>query len=346
MSHNNESSHPAYESYDILDLTKLILSILVVCIHTQLFPAVLHPWVRVAVPLFFLMSSFFFFQRINILDKQSRSDYLKKYIKRNLQLYIFYFVLLLPITIFRHGYLNEPPHLLFLIIFRDFVFGSTFFVSWFIMASIEGTIFVFFLSKHLPEIVVIGIGVIGYLFGCMTSVYSSLFENNAAVQSFLEIYHMFFLNPYNNVNCAILWIAIGKLMASFQPPKSSKKEWGALFLFALLLEIEFLLTKPHANLDDCYIMMLPFAVVVFRILLTFRQVKIRNAAIFRKISTMVYAFHGSAMVVLKVILKRVAPNLLIAPILFMLTIIVSSIYVIIILKLENRRKLKFLRFAH
>ena len=40
------------ENYDIFDLVKLILSIMIVAIHTSLFPTILYPWLRLAVPLF------------------------------------------------------------------------------------------------------------------------------------------------------------------------------------------------------------------------------------------------------------------------------------------------------
>lgn len=47
--------------YDVL---KLVLSLFVVAIHSDLFPPLLYPWLRVAVPLFFMMSSYFLFDKL------------------------------------------------------------------------------------------------------------------------------------------------------------------------------------------------------------------------------------------------------------------------------------------
>lgn len=47
-------------NYDVLDLAKFVLAFFVVAIHTSFFPKYLYPWLRVAVPLFFIISSFVF----------------------------------------------------------------------------------------------------------------------------------------------------------------------------------------------------------------------------------------------------------------------------------------------
>ena len=45
-----------------LDVLKLTCAIAVMAIHSGLFCRLLYPWLYVAVPLFYLMSSYFFFQ--------------------------------------------------------------------------------------------------------------------------------------------------------------------------------------------------------------------------------------------------------------------------------------------
>ena len=75
-------------------MLKLILSIFVVVIHTTGLD-IFSPILRFAVPLFFMLSSYFFFSKYDSTDDTyERRDMLFKYIKRNLQLYAFLFIAL------------------------------------------------------------------------------------------------------------------------------------------------------------------------------------------------------------------------------------------------------------
>ena len=68
------------KNYDILDLTKLILSIMIVAIHTSLLPTVLYPWLRLAVPLFFIISSFFLFNKVNNSTQDESGKIVKNFL--------------------------------------------------------------------------------------------------------------------------------------------------------------------------------------------------------------------------------------------------------------------------
>lgn len=56
--------------FDSLDLLKFVLSLMVVLIHVNPFPSTAMPYImpvlRLAVPLFFVISSFFFFRKIDV----------------------------------------------------------------------------------------------------------------------------------------------------------------------------------------------------------------------------------------------------------------------------------------
>ena len=87
------------KNYDILDIVKFILSIMVVAIHTELFPTVLFPWLRIAIPLFFIISSFLLYEKIK-LNKENKKEIIKKYIVRQLKYYLFWFIVLIPATVY------------------------------------------------------------------------------------------------------------------------------------------------------------------------------------------------------------------------------------------------------
>ena len=54
------------DNKDIFDLTKLILVLMVIAIHSNFLPLMLYPWLRLAVPIFLLFLLFCFFLKIKI----------------------------------------------------------------------------------------------------------------------------------------------------------------------------------------------------------------------------------------------------------------------------------------
>ena len=147
------------KTYNSLDLMKIIASILVVAIHAEPLNGlskdiVIDVFARVAVPFFFITSSFFFFKGYH--DKQA----LLRYIRCLALLYMFWFVVTLPITVLNS--FIEPDtsfaHNLLRFI-RGFFLGSTFRGSWFLMALMECISFIWLLSRrlHTPTLLFIGI---------------------------------------------------------------------------------------------------------------------------------------------------------------------------------------------
>ena len=138
--------------YDILDLAKFILSIMIVAIHTALFQTYLFPWLRIAVPLFFMISSFLLFDRVNASSIDQKDQVIKNYFIRQLKLYLFWFIVLLPLTIyFRKDWVIGVDSIFHIItnIFSNTLFSSTFIASWFIVASIWATLIVYNASKKV-----------------------------------------------------------------------------------------------------------------------------------------------------------------------------------------------------
>lgn len=130
--------------FDMVDLSRVVLAFMVVCIHASLFPKYLIPYLRLSVPLFFMITSFFFFRKTaSMQDSSEKTAYLKKFVIRNLKLYFFYFILLLPVTLMKRQWFSEGIIKGLLHFFRSLVFGSTFVASWFIMASVIGVAIIF-----------------------------------------------------------------------------------------------------------------------------------------------------------------------------------------------------------
>lgn len=105
----------ARRNFDSVDAAKFVLSILVVAIHSYPFDGYavfFNPILRTAVPLFFLISSYFFFNHHKYLsDLEERVLHIEKYVSRNLRLYLFWMLVFLMPTIryrqwFSNGILN------------------------------------------------------------------------------------------------------------------------------------------------------------------------------------------------------------------------------------------------
>ena len=114
------------ENGNKFDILKLVLAIFIVGIHSTRAGMILRPVFRLAVPLFFIISSYLFFLKQCTLSSWiERYKGLKKYAKRILLLYLFWFLLLFPFTIYyREWYVDFCPDKL-ITIARSFFFGST-----------------------------------------------------------------------------------------------------------------------------------------------------------------------------------------------------------------------------
>lgn len=87
---------------EILDVAKFVMAIMVVGIHT-LGKYGIYPLFRIAVPLFFMISSYLFFSDP---DKCGNVICLKKFCLRNIKLYTFWFIALMPVFLPMGGVFN------------------------------------------------------------------------------------------------------------------------------------------------------------------------------------------------------------------------------------------------
>ena len=197
------------------DIVKFILSLLVLAIHSTLYPMVLYPWLRIAVPLFFIMSSYFLFSKLREAPKDNQRSILKKFVVRNLQLYLCWFIILLPITVYirRNIWFSNSFFENVLIILKSLFFGSTFVASWFITATVIGSLIIYFLSKTLKnDCIVLLFSVIAFCFVTITSSYKSVIANTFLIVV-IDMYIDFFGGLVCNFPAAIFWIFLGKIFA-------------------------------------------------------------------------------------------------------------------------------------
>lgn len=133
---------------DIFDLIKFCLSVCIIIIHTNVFPDLFYPWTRVAVPLFFIMSSYLVFSKTRELSIDEKWTVTLKSCKRLFKLYLFWFIVLLPITLINRRALFQEPFLkAFLLFIKESLFCGFFPASWYLIASIESLLLLTFISS-------------------------------------------------------------------------------------------------------------------------------------------------------------------------------------------------------
>lgn len=278
------------------DLTKFVLSFFVVAIHTELFGEYIYPIVRIAVPLYFIISSYIFFENLKGKDSKEKNQILKKYIRRNLLLYLFWFIVLLPITIIEKGYfsMGRLGLVKFLI---NLTVGSTFYASWYIMAQVEAILLLYLLSEFLKDRYIALIALIFFITCLLTSNYSFLIVQDISnIESSRPSIGTIF--PPNSFIIGFVFCFIGKILSRYFhifKELNAKKTMVLIILSLIFLFIEeYLLRIYHLPRfsNDTYIFLIPLSIFIF-ILVRNMKLEIRLFKELRNLSSIIYCLHFS-----------------------------------------------------
>ena len=159
------------ENYNAIDLTKFIMAIFVVAIHTNplykfdndIITTLYECTVRCAVPFFFIASGFFVSLKMNKIDaKQDKILVIRKQLVRILKMYIVWSVIYLPLAIY--GFAKNNCSLLDSILSyaKGFLlYGENFnsWMLWYLLSTIYALLFIEFLLRKnisLNTICIIG----------------------------------------------------------------------------------------------------------------------------------------------------------------------------------------------
>ncbi len=331
------------------DILKFIMSALVVATHTGLFAPHLTPVVRLAVPVFFVLSGYFFFSKVNAIDSsKGKRDYLLKSVRHNLQLYGFWFVILSPITFYIRDYFSEDFISGILSMIQDFVLGSTFQASWYITALIIGLTVLFYLSKKCSNTILVIVGVLFYIPALLSSNY--LFITTLS-DTTLEIYKALtevLLLPCRNFFAGIIYLVIGKILAESSDRYCTKKD-GVMSLICFAAVVgEYLALNfgsVHIKDTDCFIMLPLTAYYLCRWTLSLKA-DISCAVLLRKLSTLSYCSHMAVFMIVGKFLSALDIPDFGNIIVFALTLGLTWALGLIILKAEKLKAFGFLKYSH
>lgn len=335
------------KQYYSLDILKIVLTLLVVAIHINPFNSldamdyVRYPLILIAVPMFFCISSFLFFSKYDNSD--NKKQLIIRFVKRNLLLYLCWFVILLPATIYIRGYFSNGFRggLQFVI---DLFIGSTFRSSWFIMALVIGTLIVAFLSKYLKNIGSIILGIMFYIICLFASGYGNLIQNNPL---------MWFINHYpatiyQSFPISIVFISIGKVVADYREKLMNKRTvWLiATIITFIMLVVEFWILEVNQIqiAYAYYVMTIPFCLFLLA-LFTGLDIKLsdRFALCVRKCSTVTYCLHTTLAWLIVALLSKINVSSDF-PMSLLIYIVVVAVCVLVTLVIDKLSKFKYLSF--
>lgn len=334
-------------SNSVFDIAKFIMSLMVVAIHAQLYPELLYPWLRVAVPMFFMLSSYFLFGKLSrMTDQKKKDEAVRQYAMRNLTLYLFYAVLFFPIYVREQQWFSQGIGKGMVLMLRELIFGSTFPASWFVMACVIGTLLVYYGGKCVSDPVLALISLAVYAVVSIRSAYTFAIEDIPAIMGFYTGVENVIVYIMLSFPVALFWIVCGKLFAE---NKINLKLWSAVVGtvisgIALYLEADYVDHQIEGYFPDCYLLMVPFAVMVFAVIRQITIPELRWGIYLRKISVIIFTTHIYTLRVTGAVLRKVGlPSVLLQ---YALTVCICVCIGLVILWLEKKHGFGWLKYSH
>ena len=191
------------------------------------------------------------------------------------------------------------------------------------------------------------VGVFLYLFCVSTSGYGKLFYSDASFKKMA----LYFAKPYTSVLVGVPYFIIGRILAKHQK-KANKSKFKQIFMLIALALCAGVMMEAYLVVEvyrcaissDCYFLLLPCSVAVLLWLLTYSQT-LPYALALRKYSTLIFFSHFLWLWYLKII-EKLAHHTITYSLQFFIALSGSILTAFLILKLENRPRLAWLRFLH
>lgn len=217
------------KKYNSLDLGKFIAALLVVAIHANPFSGIVETiiiggFARLAVPFFFIVSSFLFFLR------NPDSKALLHFLKRLLLLYLFWGIFAIPLFYVYHTPPYGSPITISQFVYRFFN-SSTYPGSWFLMALMQSASIIWLLSLRLNNFFLLIISGVCYAFAITPhSYYGS--DNNEIIIAFHNVQGVWMSN--------LIYITLGKMVANLKHESSKLHKIYIDILIVVVLLIKIL----------------------------------------------------------------------------------------------------------
>ncbi|WP_314587731.1 acyltransferase family protein [Paenibacillus terrigena] len=311
-----------------LDLTKLIMAFLVICIHTDPLESysdtgnfiLTRVIARVAVPFFFMTAGYYFF-----VKSRSMSQFVK-YMKKLGVTYVLWSVIYLPVNMYvwmNEGFTKE--WLLHYI--KQVIFIGTYYHLWFLPALMCAITIVYFLQQRMQLRWIAAISILLYTIGLLADSYYGLAVQAPVLNDIVNGYLAVFEYSRNGLFFGLPFVALGALIAKELPQwklSDALCEFGLLFSFGwMVFEAALLQILGWPHYDSMYLMLVPVVSLGFISLL---RLDIRDKSFYRyasDISMVLYLIHPAVILAVRALSLQL-PILKVSSLLYFFVIFILS----------------------
>ena len=283
------------KNYDLVDVSKFVLAILVVAIHAGV---PIAGWAgRLAVPYFFIISGYFYFKKFNGLsDRREKIESYLIYSKRIFYLLLIWLILYMPLVVYRiyvTGDFSVTRIGISFLIGRLPGFGF----SWYLCASVFGLGTLLLMMRYLGTKITLFVAVFFEVLCILLSSYHVLLLQWKNLFDFSSLNSLVFV-----FSRSWIYFILGNwLSKNLNKIKLNVNPFVLPGLAIVLLE-HFLINSYGFCLggpgtDESFF--IPLVAFCFAVAVLKSDVKIKNAALMREMSTFIYMAHGGALVLQK-----------------------------------------------
>ena len=291
-----------YKQYPAVDLGKYICALLVVAIHTYPFIDIspsfhlffLSTICRLAVPFYFVCSSFFLFRKIRgpQIKDGSAKQIITAYLKRIGILYLIWAVIFIPYTLYDYSKVGFSIGGLLGWI-RNFLLNGSYYHLWFLPALMLATVIVWWLYKRKGLLQTLLVCLALYGVGWLLNVFGPFWETLPGVKIVYGFYMQLFGTARNGIFFAPMFVALGLMLSRTGKPNLKASATGfAISFFCLILEVTLYAALDVLSEQTCIDLFLIPATYFLFVLLT--RISLPNKPVYRQMrqdSTLIYVSH-------------------------------------------------------
>lgn len=290
------------ERKDLMDVYKLIASVLIVIIHLDFkdeIKIVSYFFGRIGVPIFFVSAGYWYYRKLQTNNH-------RLYLKNTLNQYVYLFVLYLPIGIYQLNTMDVSVDIQtlgdqiwqFIMVLTNY--GSSY-QLWYFPALIFSLCLMTIFTKKNLNFGPLAIGL--YILGSLETYYYILPPN---IQDFMNIYFRWFTTTRNGLFFGLVFVMMGCHISRDKPQVMDLTKKVFLSLGLLFVEVLFVRHTGSARDYNHYLALLP---VVYYFFLWIKDIKVSfTTGHLDKLSKHFYLCHVAVIGILPFILSSLGLN--------------------------------------
>lgn len=356
-----ENTNYDKQNYNAIDLTKFICSILVVAIHIQPFGnnvnfrflnyGIQNYLARIAVPFFFVTSGFLLYRK-TVFENFSIEKPLK-YVLKLFRLYVIWSLIYLPLNI-KTFISGEKGVIHFLLEYvRNFIFTGSYTQLWYLNATIFAVVLItILLLKHIVPKKIIICAAVFYFFGLFAQSYFGIIEplrnSMPNLWNILKLFSKVIVTTRNGLFEGFLFVGIGMFFAFYHEKflNCNRGRVIAGFVISMLLMFGETVILKYFNFvraRDMYLFLVPATIFLFCIVYNLHLKDNKIYQYLRILSSLIFYMHLWIFKIVNYILKKLNVDFENSMLCFMFTIIIIIICSVIMIKLSNTHRFKWMK---